>query len=154
MRSNSFYINNRMTPTLEQLIENIDTLEEFEKRYPTEFLNDDSHIGNYLDELVYKYDKKASRLSIEAGLTHSYVGNILNGKKTNPSRDALICICLELGTTVDEVQYLLKYAGQAPLYVRRKRDVIIWFGFMKGWKSDIVNDKLIKRNYKPIKKDA
>ena len=125
-----------MSSVLEEMITRIDTLEEFEQTFSDEFLDNDDHIGNYLAELLWKYDCKASVVSTSAMLTHSYVGNIVNGKKRNPSRDALICICLTIGTTVEEVQYLLEYAGQAPLYVRRKRDVIIWFGFMKKMSLD------------------
>ena len=147
-----FYISNKMTPTLEDFIAKIDTIEEFEERFSEEFLNDDDHVGNYLGELLWKYDKKESVISNEAQLHQSYVGNIVNGKKRNPSRDALICICLAMGTTVEEVQYLLKYAGHAPLYVRRKRDVIIWFGFMKNLNLDLVDQQLRERNYKPLLK--
>ena len=73
-------------------------------------------------------------------------------KEKNPSRDALLSICLAIGTELEEAQYLLKYAGQAPLYVRRKRDVVIWFGFMKHMSLDEVDEKLIKRGYKPLLK--
>jgi len=152
MQENCFYINNHMTARLEHFISRIDSLEEFENKFPPEFLEDDDHIGNYLGDLLYKYDKKASVISQEAMLTHSYVGNIINGKKRNPSRDALISICLAIGTELEEVQYLLKYAGQAPLYVRRKRDVIIWFGFMKHMSLDEVDEKLSQRNYRPLAK--
>ena len=146
----SFYINNSMSAPLEAMLGRCRSLEEFEKAYPSEFLDDDAHIGNYLDQLLMKYDKKASVVSNAAGLTHSYVGHIINGKKRNPSRDALIAICLTIGTTVEEVQYLLKYGGQAPLYVRRKRDVIIWFGFMKHMGLDEVDEKLEERGFKKV----
>ena len=53
-------------------------------------------------------------------------------------------------TTFEEAQYLLKYAGHAPLYVRRKRDVVIWFGFMKGQDLDTVNATLIERGMQPL----
>ena len=154
MREDAFYINNHMTARLEHFIREISSLEEFEKRFPPEFLNDDDHVGNYLGHLLDKYDKKASVISQEAMLHTSYVGNIINGKKRNPSRDALIAICLAIGTELEEVQYLLKYAGQAPLYVRRKRDVIIWFGFMKHMTLDEVDEKLMQRNYRLLTKNA
>ncbi len=153
MRDDAFYISNKMTMMLEWTIKEMDSLEEFEKRFPAEFLANDDHIGNYLDHLLWKYEQKASVVSQNAMLATSYVGNIVNGKKRNPSRDALISICLAIGTTVEEVQYLLKYAGQAPLYVRRKRDVIIWFGFMKHMRLDEVDEKLRERNFKPLIKD-
>ena len=68
----------------------------------------------------------------------------------NPDRDVLIKICLTIGTTFEECQYLLKYAGYAPLYVRRKRDVIIWFGFIKGKGIGDINDDLNKRGLDPL----
>lgn len=153
MRNDSFFITNRMTADLESMIGRVNSLEEFEARFPSEFLDEDDHIGNYLDQLLRKYDKKASVVSQNAMLTHSYVGNIVNGKKRNPSRDALISICLAIGTTAEEVQYLLKYAGQAPLYVRRKRDVIIWFGFMKHMPLNEVDENLRERNLRPLIRD-
>lgn len=154
MREDSFYLSNHMTAELEYYITKINTLEEFEKRFPPEFLDDDQHVGVYLEKLLKKYDKKASAVSEEAMLASSYVGNIMSGRKRNPSRDTLLAICFAIGTELEEVQYLLKYAGHAPLYVRRKRDVIIWFGFMKHMSLDEVDEKLIQRNYKPLGKPA
>ena len=146
----SFYITNRMSCTLEDCLNNVNSLEEFEERFPSEFLDNDDHIGNYLGDLLWKYDLKAAAVSEDAGLHASYVGNIVNGKKRNPSRDTLIAICLAIGTTVEEVQYLLKYAGQAPLYVRRKRDVVIWFGFLKHMSLSEVNEKLYERGFRMV----
>ncbi len=152
MDKDYFFITKYPTVNLERAMKRIDSLEEFEDLFPPAFLDDDMHIGNYLGELLYKYDKKASVVSQEAMLAASYVGNIINGKKRNPSRDALLAICLTIGTEVEEAQYLLKYAGQAPLYVRRKRDVIIWYGFMKHMSLDEVDMKLKERGYRPIVK--
>lgn len=148
-----FYINNKMTPRLEDLIQKMNTFEEFEQKFSDEFLADDDRVGNYLQELMWKYQKDAATVSENAQLARSYVGNIMRGKKNNPSRDALISICLTIGTTIDEVQYLLKYAGHAPLYVRRKRDVIIWFGFMKHRKFCDVDADLHKRGYKTLQRE-
>ena len=86
MLNEPFYINNGMSATLEDMISRMDSLEEFERRFPAEFLQNDDHVGNYLQKLLWKYDRKASVISTEAYLTHSYVGNIVNGKKRNPSK--------------------------------------------------------------------
>jgi len=147
-----FYINNKMTVGLEELITRIDSFEEFEKRYSDEFLAEDRRVGNYLEEIMWKYQKDYATTSRYAGLAPSYVGNIIRGIKNNPGRDALIAICLTVGTTAEEIQYLLKYAGHAPLYVRRKRDVIIWFGFMKQLGIDRVDEMLYDRGYKTLRK--
>ena len=84
MREDVFYRNNKMTAPLEYYISRYDSYEAFEKEFSDEFLNEDSRIGNYLWELLMKYDKKASNVSFEAHLHESYVGNIINGKKNNP----------------------------------------------------------------------
>ena len=153
MKRDSFYVNNGLSIPMEEMIEEIDTFEEFDKRFSSEFLNADSQIGNYLEQLLWKYDKNNATVSEAAGLNRSYVGNIVRGKKNNPSRDALIAICLTIGTTVEEVQYLLKYAGHSPLYVRRQRDVIIWFGFMKQRSVVQVDLDLYKYGFKTFSKD-
>lgn len=92
MVPDSFYINNHMTAPLEGFLRQFDSYDDFEKQFSEEFLNEDARIGRYLGDLLYKYDKKASVVSFDAHLNHSYVGNIVNFKKNNPSRDALICI--------------------------------------------------------------
>ncbi len=145
-----FFRNNRMTISLEASINHYDNFDAFEKHFSEELLNEDTRVGDYLMELLIKYDKKASDVSFKAYLAHSYVGNIINHKKNNPSRDALICICFAIGTTEEELQYLLKYAGHAPLYVRKKRDVIIWFGIKKGESLRTVNENLKNRGMKPL----
>ena len=147
-----FFHNNKTTVTLEASLPKYDTLEDFEKDFPDEFLKDDSRVGNYLRALLIKYDKDPSAISKKAGLSFSYVGLITSGKKNNPSRDALIAICLAIGTTFEEVQYLLKYAGHSPLYVRRRRDVVIWFGFMKGQDIETVDNNLYARGMKTLTK--
>lgn len=153
MNPDYFYINNHMTVPLEHFLKSCETYEDFEKRFSDELLNEDGRIGMYLSSLLNKYDQKASVVSFDAHLNPSYVGNIMNGKKNNPSRDALICICFALGASEEELQYLLKYAGHAPLYVRRKRDVIIWFGIKKKESLEMVNDNLIERGLKPLYKE-
>lgn len=145
---NTFFLSNK-TPSiqLESLMADCETFDEFEAKVPDEFLADDNRAGVYLDILILKYNQKASALSERAGLAKSYVGHIINGKR-EPSRDALIAICLAMRTSLEELQDLLKYAGHAPLYVRRKRDVIIWFGIMKRKDIFAIDIDLHERGYK------
>ena len=149
--ADAFHLNlNCPSISIEYMLRSSDTYEEFEKMMTNEFLDEDKRVSYYLDQLIIEHDKKHATVSREAGLNSSYVGNIVNGKSLNPSRDVLIAICMAIGTTEDEVQCLLKYAGHAPLYVRRKRDVIIWFGFKKEMSIDQVDAILIERGYEPV----
>lgn len=147
MQEEFFFNTNHMTVPMEEYIKSCDTFEQFEERYLEQFLRNDDRVGQYIEELLWKYDKNQATVSELAGLHRSYVGNIVRGRNTNPSRDVLIAICLAIGTTIDEAQYLLRYAGHAPLYVRRKRDVVIWFGFMKQLSTIKVNLELQSRGY-------
>lgn len=145
---NPFYMSKQtQSCRLEFMIEQCNSFEDFEKRFPDEFLADDERAGNYLDKLMVKYEQKAATLSEAAGLHRSFVGNILNGRK-EPSRDSIIAICLAMKATLEELQTLLKFTGHAPLYVRRKRDVIIWFGIMKKKTIVEIDIDLHERGYK------
>lgn len=150
MAEEIFYQNKHETISLERYMDHCDSLEEFENHWSEDLLNEDVRVGYYLESLLVKYDKRAAAVSKDAGLAFAYVGNIINGKKNNPSRNVLISICFAIGTTFEEAQYLLKYAGHAPLYVRRKRDVIIWFGFKKKQDLHTVNDALVERGLQPL----
>ena len=86
MKEEVFYRNNRMTASLEQFINKYKSFEEFEREWSDELLNEDTRVGNYLNTLLIKYDKAAAAVSKDAGLAFAYVGNIINGKKNNPSR--------------------------------------------------------------------
>ena len=56
----TFNINNKMSTSLEYYISDCKTFDDFEKKYSDEFLDEDARVGNYLDELLYKYEKKSS----------------------------------------------------------------------------------------------
>ncbi len=150
MEHDTFFINNHRTRPMEEELQYCHSFDEFERRFERELLRAECRVGEYLSQLLDKYDKKAAVVSVDAGFSHGYVGNIINGIRDNPSRDVLICICLTIHATFDEVQYLLKYAGHAPLYVRNRRDVVIWFGIMKGEDVDTVNENLKKRGMEPL----
>lgn len=145
-----FFYMGRTSMTLESALHNIDTFEEFERKYNDDFLSEDLRLQDYLSDLVFKYNPVLTKVSVDAGCNDGYFGHLVSGRKTNPSRDVLIALCLAMGTTIEEVQKLLKYAGHAPLYVRRKRDVIIWFGFMKGLSREKVDETLEERGFEVL----
>ena len=152
-----FYNANGMTIPMEEYIRQCNTFAEFEARYLDQFALNDDRVGKYIEKLLWKYEKNQATVSRDAGLVPAHVGNIVRGIINDPARDVLIAICLAIGTTVDEVQHLLRYAGHNPLYVRRKRDVIIWFGFMKHKLPVDVNQDLDAKGEAliiPKRKDA
>lgn len=148
---NEFFVRRRLQSVpLEHLLKSCDTYEEFAKKYADELLNGDGQLAWYLAFLLDKYDKKASVVSTDAGQAMSYVGNIINGKKINPSRNVLLRIAITIGADFEETQQLLKVGGCAPLYVRRKQDVIIWFGIMKKESLDTISHNLEMQGFEPL----
>ena len=104
---------------------------EFNNRLVNEFLREDNCVGDYIAKLIYKYYKKSSKISDGVGLSFGYVGNILNRWTKKSSRNVLICICFAIGNTFEEAQYLLKYAGHTPPYVRNRQNVFLLFVLME-----------------------
>ena len=158
MKTDFFFNNHKLgTAKLEDRLRQFNSFDEFEKKFPQEFLNDDTRVGDYLFDLWIKYDAKpVSVLSAEAGQDPSYLRKVINDRNKNPKtpkRDALICFCLAMRTSLEELQCLLKYAGYQPLYVRRKRDVIIWYGIMHHEDIQIIDNNLRNRGLTPLLKD-
>ena len=146
----SFFISNNMTATLEDYIDKIHTFEDFEQRFPDELLKKDDRARDYLWKLLDIHQITPSKASANANLNRATASKILNGDIKEPSRDTLIALCIGMRATIDEVQYLLRYSGEAPLYPRRKRDVLIWFGIVKEKSVATINLELAERNMDPL----
>lgn len=101
------------------------TAEVFEKFFSTDLMDENLLLADYLYHLLEKYNVSPNKASLAIGRSHSYIRKIVSGKELNPSRDVLLAVCVYIGAGFEETQILLRYAGKAPLYARRKRDAII-----------------------------
>lgn len=147
---NKFFEHKYPTIDVERFIERMDSFEEFEKFFTDDLMDENLLMGRYLYHLLDRYDMSANKASLMVGKSHSYVRNIINGKELNPSRDLLIAICVLLGTTIEELQILLRYSGKQPLYARRKRDAIIWFAMKKHQSLYNLDIYLDEHGYAPL----
>ena len=94
----------------------------------------------------------------KTNLERTYVYHILNGNK-NPGRDKLIILALAAQANITETQNLLitetqnllKYAGERPLYVRDRRDGLIFYAIEHGKNLDAVNILLDENNLEILK---
>ena len=136
------------TMPIEESLKRFNSFDEFEKYYEKDLIDENLLLADYLYGLLDQYQISANKASLGIGVSHSYVGKIITGEKMNPSRDVLLAICVFIGATVEETQTLLKYAGKAPLYVRRKRDVIIWFALMKHQNLYNLDEYLYDRGFR------
>ena len=67
-----------------------------------------------LSELFTRKNLSKAEAARQAGISEVYLHQVFSGRR-KPSRDRLLCICLGVEATLDEVQRLLKQAGYAPL---------------------------------------
>ena len=76
-----------------------------------------------------------------SGLNTIYGYQIFAGKR-RPSRDSLLCLCVGMALTAEKAQALLKRAGYAPLYVRQRRDSIIFYALQEKLPMQTLNQQL------------
>lgn len=82
-------------------------------------------------------------------MSEVYLHQVLSGRR-NPSRDRLLCLCLVLGTELEETQTLLQSAGYARLYPKVRRDAVIIHALIHRTDLNEVNDKLFAENEKTL----
>ena len=105
-----------------------------------------------IDLLLQLFDRKSfskAELARHAGISEVYLHQVFSGRR-KPSRDRLVCICVGLEATLEETQRLLKQAGYATLYPRRKRESIIAHGIVHRTPLGQINDKLFAENEKTL----
>lgn len=105
----------------------------------------DSTISDYLNQLLNEKSLKKSAVIKNSELNEIYGYQIFSGKRI-PSRDRLISIAFGMGSSLDEAQALLKYAGFAPLYPKQKRDSLLIWGISHQFSIYQINDLLYTEN--------
>ncbi|MDE7289281.1 MAG: helix-turn-helix domain-containing protein [Oscillospiraceae bacterium] len=76
----------------------------------------------------YIADKKMTKADVirKLNIDRNYGYLILNGKRT-PTRNCLIRISIMLGLDIEQINYLLRLAEKAPLYVRNIVDARVFY---------------------------
>ena len=109
----------------------------------------DMGISAFLAELYEKCGLSKAELARRAGMSEVYLHQVFSGRR-KPSRDRLLCICAGLEASLEETQQLLRQAGYAPLYPRRKRESIIAHGIVHHTPLGQINDNLFAENEKTL----
>ncbi len=113
----------KSTDELLKLISQAPRLDTFLKNNSEEF--EASSLKDELARLsILHHITKAEiiRLSL---MDKTYTYQILDGKKTNPSRNKLLAICLAIGATLEETQRVLRLGHAEQLHPRNVRDSVI-----------------------------
>ncbi len=113
-----------------------------------EQFSNNSVIG-LLSALFDRKNISKAELARQAGISEVYLHQVFSGRR-RLSRDRLLCICVGLEVTLEETQRMLKQAGYAPLYPRRKREAIIAHGIVHHTPLGQINDRLFSENEKTL----
>ena len=137
----------KSTGDLRQELMNQADLDKYIKDNEELFVDDD--IAAMLTEFYQKKGLTKAELARRAGMSEVYLHQVFSGRR-KPSRDRLLCLCIGMGASLDEIQRLLKQVGYAPIYPRLKRDAIIIHGILHHTPLTAVNDKLFAENEKTL----
>lgn len=116
------------TKTTGELMDELMKAQSFSQYYKensNHFICDELHI--YLSKLLDKLNLTKTDVIKKSELSEVYGYQIFSGHR-KPSRDSLLCICIAMKLSLEEVQSILKIAGLATLYPKNKRDSIIIIG--------------------------
>lgn len=97
-------------------------LQSYRDRNQAEFL---VPLHEYLESLLAAKNLLKRDVIEQSGLSREYAYHIFSGNRKNPSRPKILALAIAMGLDFDEVQYLLRYAGQSPLYPRSPWDSVI-----------------------------
>ena len=106
---------------------------------------DTGTVCDLLNRLFQKRNISKATLAKRAGISEVYLHQVFAGRR-NPSRNRLLCLCFGLSATLEETQELLKQCGHAQLYLKNRRDAIIFYGIANQMDLYAMNDKLFAEN--------
>ena len=102
----------------------------------------DGQLTQLLTELYRRRHISKAALSRNAGMSEVYLHQVFSGRRV-PSRDRLLCLCIAMGTTLEETQQLLLRTAYAQLYPRLRRDAVISHGLVHGKTLGEINEALM-----------
>ena len=82
-------------------------------------------LHEYLESLLAEKGLNKNDVIAASQLNGNYVYHIFSGTRKNPSRPKILALAIAMGLSLDEIQYLLRYAQQGILYPRNRWDAVI-----------------------------
>lgn len=94
-------------------------------------------IAGIFENYLFQNGITRGNLIKRSGLSRSYAYEILNGIKTNPSRNSIISLCIAAEMDLNATQRTLRAGGAGELYAKIPRDAAIILHINQG-QHDIV----------------
>ena len=113
----------------------------------------DPRFHETLYELMNRKGLSARDMIQKSGIERSYFYHILNGEK-HPGRNMVLRIGFCLGSSLTEMNHLLRLAGLSELYPRRKWDAALIYAITHQYTMEQANDLLIEAGEEPLYSDV
>ena len=138
------------TSNLAKVLKNIDTAQEMEQYMELpEVMNSCQSFPEYFRSLPAVQEMDTGELIRSSGLERSYYYQVMKGTRS-PGRDKVLRLCLAAGLNLKETTRALELSGNAVLYPRKRRDIILTVAVNQMADVDDTNLLLFKYGEKPL----
>ncbi len=126
-----------------------DGLSSFFDEYQASFFPAGTSFREELLQLMAQKKMTRRTLFLKAGIPESYGYKLLSGETGLDKRDTLLRMCFAVGCDSRQTDRLLKLNGMEPLYVRRRRDVVLLTALQSGLTDPEEVDRMLRRYGEP-----
>ena len=138
------------TSNLAKVLTNIDSAQEMEQYLELpEVVNSCQTFPEYFRSLTAVREMDTGELIRGSGLERSYYYQVMKGTRS-PGRDKVLRLCLAAGLNLKETTRALELSGNAVLYPRKRRDIILTVAVNQMADVDDTNLLLFKYGEKPL----
>lgn len=138
------------TRKLAEILSGVDTEKKMEEFLEQPKVADSfKNFPDYFRSLPEKNALTEGDLIRRSGIERSYYYQIMKGTK-HPGRDKVLRLCIGAGLTLRETTRALELSGNAPLYPRNRRDIILTVAVNQHASVDDANLLLDKYGEKPL----
>ena len=141
---------NSTTGQLADILSEIDSTKEMEQYLETPKVADSFHsFPEFFRSLPAYGAMDSGDLILQSGLERSYFYQVMKGTRS-PGRDKVLCLCLAAGLSLKETTRALELSGNAVLYPRNRRDIILTVAINQ--KAGVIDTNLLLTQYgeKPL----
>ena len=138
------------TRKLSDVLSNIDNTRDMEKFMEEPKVTDSfKNFPEYFRSLDAVQKMESSELIGKSGLERSYYYQVMKGTRS-PGRDKVLRLCLAAGLSLRETTRALELSGNAPLYPKNRRDIILTVSVNQSASVDDANLLLYKYGEEPL----
>ena len=137
------------TSNLAKVLTNIDSAQEMEQYLELPEVVNSCPFPEYFRSLPAVREMDTGELIRSSGLERSYYYQVMKGTRS-PGRDKVLRLCLAAGLNLRETTRALELSGNAVLYPRKRRDIILTVAVNQMADVDDTNLLLFKYGERPL----